>query len=103
MVAVGQFAVGAVAVAQFGVGVLFGFGQFILGLTALAQFAVTALIGVGQIAVGTIAVGQFVLGYYGLAQLGFAGHLWSTGAADPQAAVFFNGVFEKIGMAIRLK
>ena len=36
IIAIGQFAVGAITVAQFGVGLLFGFGQFIVGLTAIA-------------------------------------------------------------------
>jgi hypothetical protein len=92
IIAIGQFAIGVVTVAQFGVGILFGFGQFILGLTALAQFAVSALFAVGQIATGYIAIGQFVLGYYGLAQAGFAKFLWSSTASDPEAVEFFHHV-----------
>ena len=61
VIAIGQFAVGLITVAQFGVGVVFGFGQFILGFTALARFAFAALLGVGQIATGYAAVGQMVL------------------------------------------
>jgi hypothetical protein len=94
VIAIGQFAVGAVTIAQFGVGLLFGFGQFILGLTALAQFAGAALVGVGQFASGYVAVGQLVLGYYGLAQVGLAKFLWSPRCSDPQAVAFFQQLWE---------
>lgn len=96
VVAIGQFAVGAVTIAQFGVGILFGFGQFIFGLTALAQFAGAVLVGVGQFASGYVAVGQLVLGYYGLAQAGLAKFLWSTQRADPQAVTFFQSLGESV-------
>ena len=39
VIAIGQFALGLVTVAQFGVGLLFGFGQFLIGGFVLAQFA----------------------------------------------------------------
>lgn len=95
VIAIGQFAVGAVTVAQFGVGLLFGSGQFILGLTALAQFAGGLLLGVGQLATGYVAVGQAVLGYYGLAQTGLAEFLWSPGRKDPEAVAFFRELWER--------
>jgi hypothetical protein len=100
VVAVGQFALGLVTVAQFGVGVLFGFGQFILGLTSIAQVAVTVLFGIGQFATGYAAVGQFVVAYYGLAQAGLAKHLWSMHVSDPEAARFFISLAKKIGLNI---
>ncbi len=94
VIAVGQFAVGLITVAQFGVGLLFGFGQFILGYTVLAQVAVALYFGVGQIAVGYAAVGQVVWAYFGLAQVGWATHLWSPGHRDPQAVAYFSQILE---------
>lgn len=96
IIAVGQFAVGLIAIAQFGVGLLFGFGQFIFGFTALAQFAVAIYCGVGQIAVGYVAVGQVVLAHYGLAQAGWATHLWSPGRRDPLAVEYFHHLLEEL-------
>jgi hypothetical protein len=93
VVAVGQFAVGLITFAQFGVGLLFGFGQFIVGCFALAQFAGALLFGVGQVAVGFIAVGQLVVAYYGLGQLGVAQCLWSPGRKDAEAAWFFVSLY----------
>lgn len=97
VIAIGQFAIGAITIAQFGIGILFGFGQFIFGLTAVAQFAVTAIFGVGQFAVGYFAIGQFALGYYALAQMGFAKYLWSASRKDPEAVEFFRQLAEKVG------
>jgi hypothetical protein len=94
IIAIGQFAVGLIAIAQFGVGLLFGFGQFIVGFTALAQVAVTAYFGVGQIATGYVAIGQVVLAHYGLAQLGWATHLWSPDHRDPEAVAYFRQLLE---------
>jgi hypothetical protein len=94
VIAIGQFAVGLITVAQFGVGVLFGFGQFIFGFTTIAQFAVGLAVGIGQFATGYAAVGQFVLAYYGLAQLGLAKFLWSSGHRDPEAVNFFLAWWE---------
>jgi hypothetical protein len=96
IIAMGQFAVGLITVAQFGVGVLFGFGQFILGGTALAQIALAAVVGVGQFATGYVAVGQFVLAQYGLAQIGLAKFLWSTQRQDPQAVQFFRSLGDSL-------
>ncbi len=95
-IAIGQFAVGVITVAQFGVGLLFGFGQFIVGLTALAQFAGAVLMGVGQIACGYVAVGQIVLAKIGLAQFGFAEFLWSPGRRDPEAVEFFHNLWDSL-------
>jgi hypothetical protein len=92
-IAIGQFAIGVITVAQFGVGLLFGFGQFVVGLTALAQFAGAILMGVGQFAIGYVAIGQIVLAKIGLAQLGWAEHLWSPGRRDPEAVEFFHGLW----------
>ncbi len=90
IIAIGQFALGLVTVAQFGVGLLFGFGQFIVGATVLAQCAGGLLIGVGQIATGYAAIGQMVLAYYGLGQIGVAEFLWSYARKDAEAIKFFS-------------
>ncbi len=97
IIAIGQFGVGLITVAQVGVGLLFGFGQFILGLTAVAQFAGGLLLGIGQFATGYAAVGQFVLAYYGLAQMGLGKFLWTAGKfgrKDRQAWQFFQSWWE---------
>lgn len=93
--AIGQFAIGAITIAQFGIGILFGFGQFIFGLTAIAQFAIAVIFGLGQIATGYVAIGQFVLAYYGLAQVGFAKFIWSVDRKDMEAIEFFREMIEK--------
>ncbi len=97
IIAIGQFAFGLITVAQFGVGLLFGFGQFIFGFTTIAQFAVGLAVGIGQFATGYAAVGQFVLAYYGLAQLGLGEFLWTPGKhgrKDPEAMQFFLSWWE---------
>ena len=57
VIAIGQYAIGAITVAQFGIGFLFAFGQFVLAPVAVAQFAGTLLFGVGQFATGYVAIG----------------------------------------------
>ncbi len=96
VIAIGQFAIGLVTIAQFGVGVLFGLGQFMLGLTAIAQFAITGLFGLGQFATGYIAIGQVALGYYALCQAGFAEHLWSQAIKDQEAVEFFRALLDNV-------
>jgi hypothetical protein len=96
VIAIGQFAIGIITFAQFGVGLLFGFGQFIFGLTAISQFAIALIFGVGQFATGYIAIGQFVLAYYGLAQLGYAKYIWSVNIKDPEAIAFFKTISSKV-------
>jgi hypothetical protein len=102
VIAIGQFGIGLITFAQAGIGVLFGFGQFILGLTGLAQFAITGLFGIGQFATGYVAIGQFALGYYVLAQLGFAEHLWSSGVQDPEAVEFFRQMLQSVKDILKL-
>ncbi len=96
IIAIGQFAFGIITVAQFGVGLLFGFGQFIVGLTALAQFAGALLMGVGQFASGYVAIGQIVLAKIGLAQIGLAEALWSPSRRDPEAVKFFHHLYDTL-------
>lgn len=96
VIAIGQFAIGLVTFAQFGIGVLFGFGQFMIGLTAVAQVAIAGLFGLGQFATGYIAIGQLALGYYALCQVGFAKHLWTQAAKDPVAAEFFRRLLDSV-------
>ena len=87
--AIGQFAIGLIALAQCGIGFLFGFGQVSLALAAIAQVAVTPLCGIGQLATGYIAVGQLAIGYYALGQLAYAVHGWSLNQRDLAALEFF--------------
>lgn len=96
IIAIGQFAIGLVTIAQFGVGFLFGFGQFVAGATCVGQIAIGVLFGAGQFATGYIAIGQFTLGYYALAQMGFAKYLWSPGRRDIEAVEFFRNIYESI-------
>lgn len=95
-IAIGQFALGVITVAQFGVGLLFGFGQFIFGLTALAQFAGGIAIGVGQFASGYVAIGQIVVAKFGLAQTGLAEFLWSPSRRDPEAVEYFRHLWDQL-------
>ena len=94
IIAIGQFAIGLVTIAQFGMGLLFGFGQFILGPFVIAQFAFALVLGVGQISIAYIAIGQIAIGYYGLAQLGIAKYVWSTYGKDIEAIQFFQQLLE---------
>jgi hypothetical protein len=96
VIAIGQFGVGLITVAQVGVGILFGLGQVMFGLTAVAQVAITALFAVGQIAVGYAAIGQIAVGVYALAQFGVAEYLWSAEQRDPAAVEFFENLWEQI-------
>jgi hypothetical protein len=98
VIAIGQFGVGAVTFAQFGVGFVFGFGQFMVGAVAVAQMAVSLLFALGQFAAAWVAVGQVVLAYFGLGQMGLAHHLWSSGAADPEAIRFFCEGARELGL-----
>ncbi len=97
-IAVGQFAVGLIALAQVGVGILFGFGQVMVGLMAISQVAITLLFGIGQLATGYVAIGQLALGYYVLCQVGLGWHVWRQGFQDPQAVEFFAGLAERLGL-----
>ena len=97
VIAIGQFGVGVVTIAQFGFALLAGVGQFMVGTAALAQFAFGWYLGIGQFATGYMAIGQFVLGYYGWAQLGFAQHLWGLERTDPQAVLFFKDLASIFG------
>jgi len=100
IIAIGQFAIGAITFAQFGIGVIFGFGQCIFGLTAIAQMAVALLFGCGQLSTGYVAIGQVVVANYGLAQVGLAKYIWSSARQDPEAAEFFLRLAEKVGLPI---
>jgi hypothetical protein len=91
-IAVGQFAIGLVTFAQFGIGILFGFGQFLLGLAVVAQFAAGLLVGIGQFATGVITVGQVVAGIYGYCQAGWAKYLWSYNRVDMEAVALYSTI-----------
>jgi hypothetical protein len=96
IIAIGQFAVGAVTVAQFGIGIIFGLGQFMIGLTAFAQFAGGIVIGAGQFACGVVTIGQFVVGIYGLAQAGWARYMWSPTTVDMEAVALYSTIHMRL-------
>lgn len=89
VIAIGQFAIGLITIAQFGVGFLFGFGQFFVALTAVAQVAITPLCGIGQFATGYVAMGQMAVGYYALGQIAYGVHVWSVNRRDLVALALF--------------
>lgn len=95
-IAIGQFAIGAITIAQFGIGLLFGLGQFMVGSIVIAQFAGALYCGIGQIATGYICIGQFVYGYYGLASEGIAQYLWSPRVKDQMAIDFYRSLWTSI-------
>ena len=96
LIAVGQFGVGLVTVAQVGVGVLFGFGQCVAGIICVGQFALGALFGMGQFATGQTAIGQFALGEYVLAQIGWGKYMWTQKVKDPEAIEYFTNLWQGI-------
>ena len=102
IVAIGQFGIGLITFAQFGIGFLFAFGQFVLGFTAVAQIAISVLFGIGQFATGYIAIGQVVFGFYALCQTGFAKYLWTPEVRDVEAVVFFCRLCERLRAFLRL-
>lgn len=89
VIAIGQFAIGLITIAQFGIGFVFGFGQFILGLSAFAQAAITPILGIGQLATGYIALGQIALGYYALGYYALGAYSWGVNHRDLEALTFF--------------
>lgn len=96
VIAIGQFALGAITIAQFGAGAIFGFGQFIFSPVAIAQFAIAIIFGLGQFATGYIVIGQIVFGYYALAQLAIAKYSWMPKRFDPEAKLFFTELWRTI-------
>jgi hypothetical protein len=95
-VAIGQYAVGLVTIAQFGVGILFGLGQFMVGLVVVAQFAAALAFAVGQFAVGVVTIGQVVAGIYGLCQTGWAKYMWSPSRVDMEAVALFHTIYMRL-------
>ncbi|MEO0292967.1 MAG: zinc ribbon domain-containing protein [candidate division WOR-3 bacterium] len=96
IIAIGQFAIGLITFAQFGIGILFGLGQFILSTTAIAQFAISILLGIGQLSIGYISIGQFSLGFYVLAQNGFGKYIWSPQMKTKEAIIFFTQLYGRL-------
>lgn len=90
IVAIGQFAIGGITIAQFGVGALFGLGQFVVAPIAIGQIGLGLLLGIGQFATGYVAVGQLALGVWVRAQFGLGAHVWSTLQQAPEAVSFFR-------------
>lgn len=94
IIAIGQFGIGAITIAQIGIGILFAFGQIIGGLCAVGQIACGVLFGLGQFATGITAIGQFGFGQYVRAMFGVGEHLWTIKIKDPVAVEYFNRLFE---------
>jgi len=95
-IAIGQFGVGLITVAQVGVGALFGFGQCVVGFVCVGQFALGALFGLGQFATGQTAIGQIALGEYILAQIGWGKYMWTMKVKDPEAMAHFTALWQWI-------
>jgi hypothetical protein len=96
IIAVGQFGIGLITFAQIGLGVLFGFGQLVGGLYAIGQVAPAVFFGIGQFTTGHVAIGQFAIGDWVLAQIGFGVHTWTSFSRDPEAVVYFTGLWESV-------
>lgn len=96
IIAIGQFAIGLVTIAQFGVGILFGFGQFILGFIAIAQVALGIMFGLGQLATGYTAIGQVAIGLYALGQIGIGRYIWSPDRTDKEAVEYFQHLYQQV-------
>lgn len=92
ILAIGQFAIGLITIAQFGIGFLFAFGQFTGGWVAIGQFAFGIYFGLGQFATGTTAIGQIAFGEYVRAQIGYGKYVWSDKIKDPEAVEYFNNL-----------
>lgn len=90
IIAIGQFAIGGITIAQFGVGALFGLGQFVIAPIAIGQMGLGLLLGIGQLATGYVAVGQMAFGVWVRAQFGLGAHVWSTLQQAPEAVSFFR-------------
>ncbi|MCC2670858.1 MAG: hypothetical protein K0Q72_3329 [Armatimonadetes bacterium] len=90
VVAVGQFAIGGITFAQFGVGAVFALGQFVAAPIAIGQLGLGVLFGLGQLSTGYVAIGQFALGVWVRAMAGFGAHVWSMAERAPEAVEFFR-------------
>lgn len=93
VIAVGQFAIGGITFAQFGVGAVFGLGQFVAAPIAIGQVGLGLLFGLGQMSTGYIAIGQFALGVWVRAMAGFGAHAWTMAEKAPEAVQFFRRLF----------
>jgi hypothetical protein len=100
VIAIGQYGVGMITIAQFGVAFVFGLGQFMLAPLVIGQFAIALFLAVGQFAIGYAVVGQFAVGSYAICQIGWARHLWSVSHRDPEALQFFINLLQKIGIVL---
>ncbi len=96
ILAIGQFGIGVITLAQLGVGVLFGFGQLIGGLVAIGQVAPAVFFGIGQLTTGHVAIGQLGIGDWVMAQFGLGVHLWTTTHTDPEAVAYFRALGEQV-------
>lgn len=100
VIAIGQFAVGFITIAQFGVGILFSFGQFVAGFIALGQVALAVYFGIGQIVTGFTAIGQVAFGKYVFAQIGYGQYLWTAKILNPQAVEYFKALVNSVKLLL---
>jgi len=96
IIAIGQFAVGVVTLAQFGIGLLCGLGQLMVGWYAVGQFAAGVEFGLGQFATGRTAIGQVAAGEYVLAVQGVGRHCWTKDHKDPYAKEHFDNLWASL-------
>jgi hypothetical protein len=96
VIAIGQFAVGLVTIAQFGVGVLFGLGQFMVGSVVIAQFAAGLVFGLGMLSTGYVAIGLIAVGEYVRAQFAYGRYVWAGLRQDPQAVALFGWLWDAV-------
>lgn len=96
VIAIGQFGIGAITIAQIGIGIIFGLGQFMFGFFLIAQFAIGIRFSIGQLATGFASIGQFAFGYYVLAQFGIGNYVWSVRRKDPEAVEYFHQLWAKV-------
>lgn len=92
LLALGWVSAGIVAVGQLGIGLLFGLGQGTTGVIAIGQLAIGLAFGLGQFATGFIAIGQIAAGYYVLAQKRFGRFVWDMSGCSPVARQFFESL-----------
>lgn len=93
IIAIGQFAIGGITIAQFGLGAVFGLGQFVAAPIAIGQIGLGLIFGLGQLATGYVAVGQIAAGVWVRAMAGLGAHVWSMQHRAPEAVEFFRRLF----------
>ena len=101
IVAIGQFAVGVLTIAQFGFGFLAGVGQFVFAPLVIAQVAVGVFFAIGQFSAALVSIGQFAMGYYVMAQVGYGKYVISEVVRDPEAIEFFKNLCYRLKLTCK--